>query len=148
MFLLATLYQDSGDNQRAMQTYRDILASHPDHALALNNLAALLTKNDDAQAAVPLARRAAALLPQLRVQDTLGWALLRAGQATEAAAVLNHAHDMAPADPEALYRLAAAQVAAGDPHAGGQSLTKALAMSGDFRDAGAARQLLATLPRQ
>ena len=148
LFLLATLYEASGDVAHAKQTYQDILTDHPDHLLTLNNLAALLTSGGDSQAAVPLARHAVALAPQsAAIQDTLGWALLQAGQAGEAAKVLGNARGLAPADPEALYRLAVAQKAAGDNRAARQSLEKALAISTNFKDVDAARKLLAEAPQ-
>ena len=64
LFLLATLYQDSGDATRATSTYQQVLKVKPDHAIALNNLAVLLTSDDKAVAAVLLARRAVALIPK------------------------------------------------------------------------------------
>ena len=142
-FLLGTLYEASGDRAHAMQTYQGILADHPDHMLTLNNLAALETTGGDAEAAVSLARRAVALAPQIAaVQDTLGWALLQDGRAAEAVKVLEKARELAPADPEALYRLAVAQKAAGDRAAAQQNVQKALWMSTNFKDVDAARKLL------
>ena len=90
-----------------------------------------------------MARRAVALAPRVAaVQDTLGWALLQDGQAAEAAKVLEKARELAPADPEALYRLAVAQKAAGDRAAAQQNVQKALWMSTNFKDVDAARKLL------
>ncbi len=141
-FYLAGLYQDSGDLPRAIETYRAILADHPDDAYALNNLAAVLTDRGDLGEAVPLARHAASLMPNVApFADTLGWALLKAGNPAEAVASLDHARKLAPRNPETLYRLAAAQDAAGDAAAAQGNAEKALAISADFKDAAAAKAL-------
>jgi Flp pilus assembly protein TadD len=142
-FLLGTLYEANGDREHARQTYQAILADHPDHTLTLNNLASLESSGDDVQEAIALARRAVALAPRIAaVQDTLGWALLQGGHAAEAAKVMETARQLAPADPEILYRLAVAQKAAGDQASARQNVQKALWMSANFKDVDAARKLL------
>ena len=145
-FYLGTLYQDSGDKTRAMELYRAVIADDPRHALALNNIAALLTETDP-KAAVPYARRAAEVMPQsAAVEDTLGWALLKAGQPREAVEVLGTASKLQPEDPKAYYRLAIAQKEAGEFKAARQSLERALKQTAPFPDAPKARELLAQLP--
>ena len=143
-FFLAGLYQDSGDQGKAADLYKAILADHPDDVYALNNMAALLTDQGNASAALPLARHAASLAPSnAAVADTLGWALLRAGKASDAVSSLQHAATLAPDNPETLYRLAAAQKAAGDAGAARSNAAKALTISTTFKDSAAAKELAA-----
>jgi tetratricopeptide (TPR) repeat protein len=145
-FYLGALYEDSGDKTRAMELYRAVIADDPKHALALNNLAALLTETD-AKAAVAYARRAVEVMPQSApVEDTLGWALLKAGQPREAVVALGTAARLQPDDPKAHYRLAIAQKEAGELKAARQSLERALAQKTSFPDAPKAREMLAQLP--
>ncbi len=146
-FYLGTLYQDSGDKTRAMEIYRAVIADDPKHALSLNNIAALLTETDP-KAAVPYARRAVEVMPQsAAVEDTLGWALLKAGQPREAVVALGTASKLRPEDPKAYYRLAIAQKEAGELKAARASLERALAQKAAFPDAPKAKELLAQLPQ-
>jgi superkiller protein 3 len=146
LFLLGSLYQDAGDPQRATATYQELLTLKPDEPFALNNLAALFVAAGNAQAAVPLARRAVELVPgDPNLQDTLGWSLLQAGQAAEAVPVLEKASALVPTDPEGLYRLATAQKATGNVADARRNLEKSLATGIEFKDANAARVLLASL---
>jgi predicted Zn-dependent protease len=117
-------------------------------SITLNHLAVLLRSDNKAPAAVLLARRAVALIPKnSALQDTLGWALLKSGQAPEAVAVLAKAHELAPDDPQQLYRLAVAQDEAGNRDAARQNLQAALAMPASFRDVEQARTLLGSLAK-
>lgn len=143
-FFLAGLYQDSGDGQKAADLYKAILRDHPDDVYALNNLAALLTDQGNASAALPLARHAASLSPNnAMVADTLGWTLLKAGKTTDAVSSLELAASLAPTNPETLYRLAAAQAAAGDLGSARSNAAKALTISTTFKDSAAAKELAA-----
>ena len=59
------------------------------------------------QRAIPYARRAFKLQPKSApIADTLGWLLLRSGQAKESLPVLKKAHDGAPGHPEIGYHYA------------------------------------------
>jgi tetratricopeptide (TPR) repeat protein len=148
-FLVAGLYQDSGDKSRAVELYRAILADKPDYPWALNNLAALLTESGDAASAIPLAKHAAELRPDdAAIADTLGWSLLKSGQMRASVQMLDKARALAPSDPEILYRLAVAQKAAGDVGAARTSAREALALSSDFKDVEEAKALLAGLPSE
>lgn len=148
-FLVAGLYQDSGDKKRAAELYRAILADQPDYPWALNNLAALLTESGEPGSAVTLAKRAAELLPDSAViADTLGWSFLKGGEMKAAVQMLEKARSLAPSDPEILYRLAVAQKAAGDGAAARTNARQALALSSDFKDVEGARALLSELPSE
>ncbi|HUK59167.1 MAG TPA: tetratricopeptide repeat protein [Stellaceae bacterium] len=147
-FLLATLYQDSGNKTKARELYREIVGQQPDFAPALNNLAALLAETGDATTAVPLAQHAVQLAPtNAAYVDTLGWTLLQSGQHKEAVTVLQHATELAPNDPEERYRTAVAQKAMGDLTGARQNLQQALAAPTEFRDASSAKALLAELDK-
>jgi tetratricopeptide (TPR) repeat protein len=79
--------------------------NHPDYPWALNNLAAALTNRGDVASAIPIAQRAAQVLPENpAIMDTLGWSLLKRGQAADAVAALGEVHAAAPSNPETLYR--------------------------------------------
>ena len=93
---------------------------------ALYNMAALLTNQGNASAALPLARHADPGRPVMRRRGYAGWALLTAGKASDAVSSLEHAATLAPDNPETLYRLAAAQKAAGDAGAARSNAAKAL----------------------
>ena len=147
-FLLGSLIEASGDKPEAMKIYRAILADNPDHADALNNLASCMTDTGDAKAAVPLARHALQLMPDSPdVTDTLGWALLQAGNVAEAVMQLKAANRLRGNDPALMYHLAIAQKQAGDSQAARATLVAALKLPGEFKDAAAARALLAEVSK-
>jgi tetratricopeptide (TPR) repeat protein len=147
-FLLGSLVEASGDKAQAIAIYRAILADDPEHAEALNNLASCLTETGEAAAAVPLARHAAGLMPDSAdVTDTLGWALLQAGEAAEAVRTLKTANRLRGDDPTLMYHLAVAQKQAGDGQAARATIASALKLPGEFKDAAAARALLAELSK-
>jgi tetratricopeptide (TPR) repeat protein len=76
---LGMLQERAGQAADAERTYDRVLILVPDNVVALNNLAALLSDpSRDTKRAVELARKATALVPSdLRVADTLGWALVQ-----------------------------------------------------------------------
>jgi tetratricopeptide (TPR) repeat protein len=101
--LLAEVLRRLGQYDQARQQY-ELLLAEPDiklpgmRAMALNNLADLLTeKLDQPQAALPYARTAVVLAPnQPDYRDTLGWTYFRAGQADLAEKTLKSAILMRP----------------------------------------------------
>jgi tetratricopeptide (TPR) repeat protein len=78
---LGTLYEKSGDWQRARDSYQKALAIQPEEPLASNNLAYLLLEHDgDVNVALSLAQVARKGLPNLpNSADTLGWAYYHTG---------------------------------------------------------------------
>lgn len=82
---LGALEERSGDAHAAQRAYETALTLDPNSAIALNNLAMLcLGKLNDPNRALELARKAHAIVgDDLRVLDTLGWALMRHGGVVE-----------------------------------------------------------------
>lgn len=84
--LLASLYEQAGESDRAAERYRSVLANNKDHIVALNNLAYLMaTRQGKAADALPLAQRAHVLSKgDPLVTDTLAWVHHLAGNQREA----------------------------------------------------------------
>lgn len=99
------------------------------------NLAATLTDQGNAEAALP---------PPSGSQTAAGQSR---HSRYEAVGALDHTRAWSPTVAKALYRLAVAQRAAGDDAAARGSLRRALAISGAFKDAAAAKTLTAKLGR-
>ncbi len=147
-FLLASIIEVSGDKTEAIAIYRSILVDDPNQAQALNNLASCLIDTGDAKEAVPVARRAAEILhDDADVTDTLGWALLQSGEVPEALLQLRTANRLRRDDPTLLYHLAIAQKMSGDLQTARATLNTALQLPGEFKDAPAARALLAEVSK-
>jgi uncharacterized protein (TIGR03790 family) len=113
---LATVYQEQGEHDRAVERLRRVLADAPDDLLSLNNLAyALAVQQKAAPEALPLAQQAYALskgtVPS--VTDTLGWIHYLLGQYIEAEKYLGEAATAAPDDADVQLHLAHVYVARG-----------------------------------
>jgi uncharacterized protein (TIGR03790 family) len=71
---LATIYNDRNDYAQAVDRYRRIVATEPQHVIALNNLAYALAEYQHApKDALPFAQRAYRAAPIPIVLDTLAW---------------------------------------------------------------------------
>lgn len=113
--VLGDLSALDGDMDRAAHWYRQALDQVPDNASALNNLAYIVTATDP-RGAVRLAERALRQDPNNPdVLDTLGMALLAAGDATRARERLNQAYSYSNQRPVIGLHLAQAMAADGDP---------------------------------
>lgn len=111
---LADAHYATHNFRAAAATYEEVLRNHPNSVLALNNLAASYLELNDARA-LATAERAQRLAPDNPgVLDTYGWALLKAGQAKQAAKVLQKAVNNAPASPEIRYHYSVALLQSGD----------------------------------
>ncbi len=99
-FVLATIDESAGDVSSAQSRYRRVLELQPDNALALNNLAHLLSASGTAvDEALSLAKKAAGIMPNSPdILDTLGTALLAAGKPAEAENHLRKALSARPSD--------------------------------------------------
>lgn len=91
--LLALMKKQAGDRVGATSAYEAALRQSPNDPIALNNLALLLLEQEATKGRAPgLARQAVAALPDNpALEDTLGWALVEAGeekQLTEALELL------------------------------------------------------------
>ena len=128
--LLATLYQDAGDYDRAVERYRRVLEQTPQDVPALNNLAYTLAVHKARPAdALPVAQKARLLAPaNPEVADTLGWVHHLLGQRAPALRFLTQALRAAPENPEFIVHMASAYAAAGQLEAAERELNRALTL--------------------
>jgi len=128
--LLALMKKEAGDRQGAIGAYEEALRIAPNDPVALNNLALLLLEDDQTKTrALSLARRAVAALPDNpALEDTLGWALVEAGdeaQLNEAARLLERS-SRALGTPEAAFHYGLALMRAKRPDEAKKQLSKAV----------------------
>jgi putative PEP-CTERM system TPR-repeat lipoprotein len=143
---LAGTYLSSNQPDAARAQYQQVVKDHPDHVLALNNLAALLLERRDS-AGYGFAQRAYALQPTNPVvMDTQGWALHLQGKAEEARPLLKQAASALPNLPAVQYHWAAALAQSGDTAQARAVLQKALASKEAFGEREEAARLLKSLP--
>jgi predicted Zn-dependent protease len=141
--LLAQLYLKRGRTDKAIDTYRELLAALPQDPVANNNLANLLLPTDPATA-LTHARKASASAPgDPAIADTLGQALLAAGDAKGAVEALAQAQAGLPNEPAVALHYASALAAAGDRARAKSVLLPILDKS--FPEKAQAQALLATL---
>ena len=108
----------------------------------------LSTKNKDTEEALKLAREELSVRKDIYTEDTLAWALYRAGKIDEAKAAIIHARRFDTPDARLVYHEGAIRLAAGDPK-GKELVTKALKMNKAFDSTGSkeAEKLLAVATR-
>jgi putative PEP-CTERM system TPR-repeat lipoprotein len=151
LLLLSQLDLQAGRLDAAEQRLTKVVAQKPRDALALNNLAWLVGRQNGAEAAKraeALAERAYYLSPNAESADTLGWILARNGQAARAVPLLRRAaalRDPARPDPAAAFRLASALKATGARDEALAVLTPALDADRNFPERAEASRLLAEL---
>lgn len=125
---LATVYDQAGEHDKAIERYRHVLTIEPNQVGALNNLAyALAVHRGTPGEALPLAQRAfTASNESPLVADTLGWVLHLAGDRMQALRYTQMAAAGAPRNGEVRYHYAAALANAGDPARAAKELAAAL----------------------
>jgi putative PEP-CTERM system TPR-repeat lipoprotein len=129
----------------AAEQYRYLSAKAPNNLVVLNNLAYALAQMKDHQA-VQVAQQALALAPDHPATlDTMGWALLKTGQATQALPYLKKALSKQPDAGDIHYHLAAALAESGDKARARQELNQLLNSGLDFSQKAAAQALMQTL---
>ena len=129
-----------------MALYQEILVEDPKHALAMNNMAAVLLEKGDRDHALDMARKAASLAPDnAAVLDTLGWALFKQAKQGEAVTALQKSVELMPKNPGSLYHLAAVEHAMGNKQEAKKHLGQALGLSTGFKGVDEAKRLLASL---
>ncbi len=144
--LRAGLFQQSQQYDLAMADYVKLKELLPENPIIWNNLAMiLLTRNDSAS--LEYARTAYGLAPELpHVKDTLGWILLRYGDASEALLLLQEAAREMSDNPTVNFHLAVALEKNQQPDEAVELLTRI--SSHEFADVQAARALLASLKKR
>lgn len=133
-YFLGVLYQYGGNLNRAAQSYEKAIEHAADFAEAKNNLAYLLAEaGKQLDRALQLAREAHGQMPgSPHVADTLGWVLVKRGDAGEGIPVLQQAESSATGmrDANSLgtirRHLAEAYLVAGSPVEAGDTAKRAL----------------------
>ena len=124
--LYAASLESAGELAAAERAYREVLEKLPSDAVALNNLAALLTRVQRLEEAEVLARRAIQQEPQNgRILDTLGSIQYSAGRHDEAADTFKRAVALAPNAANLRYHYGLALSAQGKTEAAQQALADA-----------------------
>jgi tetratricopeptide (TPR) repeat protein len=145
-FYLATLCQDAKRDKKAIELYEDIISRKPDHVLALNNLADMLSESEDLRRldrAHDLAQKAVSAAPENgMVLDTLGWIFYKKKNYQQALDTLEKSVSILPENPIALYHLGAVQNVLGNREESKKNLEMALTISPNFKHAEEARKLL------
>lgn len=145
-FFKADLLLTQGAREDALALYADLLEERPEDKIIANNYVSLSNELRQDEESAARALEVAQVIENEDhpfYQDTVGWAYYRAGQYERALELLSKAAEGASENPEILYHLGAAQLAAGDAETGRQTLEKALEAGGeDFRFAEAVRELL------
>jgi len=138
--LLARVDVVDGNMPAAMEQYRKVVDSDPKNALALNNVAYILSdsKPDEALKYAQLAKQHAP--ENATVDDTLGWIYYQKGLYRLAVTYLQNAVDREDSA-RRKYHLAMAYLKAGDPQRGRQTLDAALKMDPNLSEAQVARRL-------
>jgi Flp pilus assembly protein TadD len=128
------ILEAQGKGREAREAYTRALAADPNAAVAANNLAWLLIDDDaQRQEAVRLARIGQrSLRDQPEMNDTLGWALHRAGDSRAAVPHLRRATELRPESALYHYHLGAALESAGESAAARASLQRALKLDPSF----------------
>jgi Tfp pilus assembly protein PilF len=143
--LLAEAYGQAGQRDKAIREYEQIVASQPDQAATLNNLAWLYYENGDAKA-LETARLALAKAPgNAAIMDTLGWILLENRQIDEGVRLLRDAAAAPGAEGEIHYHYAVSLSRAGQKEAARVQLRRTLADFPRFQSRDKALRLLEEL---
>ena len=122
LFARAILEGSTSKVDEAVATYREILATQPDAAVAANNMASLLADRKPLDAAALKAARDRlkpfAVSGSPIILDTLGWAAYRLGELEEAKALLQHAKADASPLPDLRFHYGAVLMDSGEKEAG------------------------------
>jgi tetratricopeptide (TPR) repeat protein len=145
---LASVFEQGGKPEDAMQLYSAVLATDPHSDVAANNLAMLLItyKRDKVSLdrAVDLARRfSGSSNPDFL--DTYGWVLYKRGDSAAAVQALQTVLAKTPDSAVSLYHLGMAQVSAGQGEAARDSLSRSLKLGKNFSGMDEAKAALAKL---
>jgi tetratricopeptide (TPR) repeat protein len=144
-YMAAQLLVAQGKTEEAETRLRVVTRIAPANAAASNDLAWILaTKGTDLDLALSLAERSRRIQPTADVTDTLGFVLLKRGDAATAVTVFEAALALRPKDPSIRYHLGLALAQSGNKDRAVTTLREAID-SGPFPEAEAAQQEIARL---
>ena len=95
---LASIYEGNENYANAIEVYEQVLNDNPDNKLAINNYVSLLLdhgEKPDYSKALQLSKKLKGL-PQLPLQDTMGWAHAKSGDNAAAVEILKPIVEKAP----------------------------------------------------
>jgi tetratricopeptide (TPR) repeat protein len=148
---LASLFENLGRPNDAIEVYEAALRRDPGSDVAANNLAMLFVNYRKDQASLDRARLLSARFSgstNADFLDTYGWVLYKRGEAPAAVSALQSALAKTPDSPVSLYHLGMAQALAGQPDAARDSLSKSLKSGKSFSGITEARATLDHLANQ
>lgn len=142
--MLGMLYQQTGDLQKAENSYTHALDIEPNAGVAANNLAWLYADHmNDMDKALELARRAKVALPNVpNVSDTLGWIYAKRKLNDMAIPLLMEAVKGEPGHAEYHYHLAVALMQSGKKAAARGEMSSAIRLDSSIRGRDQARDIL------
>jgi uncharacterized protein (TIGR03790 family) len=145
--MLATVYEKAGEYDLAIERYRRVLATAPNEAVAMNNLAyALAVYKNAPKDALPIAEKAYTLFKRdSRIIDTLAWIHYLIGNTSEAEPLLIQAAAGAPNDPDIHLHMAIVYAALGRRDLALGALTRSTQIDPAFADREDVRRLQAQL---
>ncbi|MBZ5496032.1 MAG: TIGR03790 family protein [Acidobacteriia bacterium] len=126
--LLATIYDQDREYDKAFARYSKVVELAPDNPIALNNLAyALAVHRNSPQEALPLAEKAYSLAKgNPNIADTLGWICHLTGNDEKAGGLLQEAIQGAPQNAEVHLHMAVVSAALGKTERASVELALAL----------------------
>ncbi len=127
-FTEGAIYQETGNIKKAISAYDEALSYSSRHFPSLNNLAYIYANNPNTlKKALVLASRAYILAPyKPEIQDTLGYVLLKNGEAEKAKKLFEKASQLLPDNPSILYHLGIAYFKTGEKNRAIEVLNRAL----------------------
>lgn len=145
--MLAGIYLDSDDFERAIPLVEGLAARFPDHPGVLNNRAWLALRQSQIIDGLGFARRAREIAPNsASIADTLAWLLIANGDISEAIGLLREAISRDSSAPAIQYHLAVALMQQDAQHPEvPELLASAIANPRHFAERDAARAVLAGL---
>lgn len=139
---LATLYQLTGEKEKAGQQFERVLAYHEAHSHGGQvhshgegnaQLARFLADHDrEPELALKEARAAYQTYKNVGTTDTLAWCLLKAGKPEEARTMIRRAMKWKTPDAEILFHAGMIELALGQPDVARKYFHRALSLNPDF----------------
>jgi uncharacterized protein (TIGR03790 family) len=150
MLAVSPLLEQAAAYESAAANYREVLAAEPTNIVAMNNLAFTLAEHLHSPAeALPLARRAVALLPRNgSLIDTLAWTEHLLGNDDVAAKLIEDAVRLSPGEAEIHLHAAIIYQAVGQREKSGTALAAALRLNPQLESKEEVRQLRERLSPQ